>query len=159
MELDSSQLYSDKSWVAVDLVLTVAEKKALLIAAKEFCDQLSIENLECCTEKLSSGSLLQWGGNKALVISADFDPFEFQGVLTINQFGSACVVSTYKQWLGDAFFAVNHSAEVRRRTVVDKLQDIELIDYFFLVDHVIDQVSAFLLAAVKERAQVLDAER
>lgn len=150
MELDSSQLYSDKTWVATGLALTPADKKGLLLEAKEFCDALAIEDLECSIDKLSGGSILGWGGNKALVISADFDPYEFQSVLTINQFGSACVVSTYKHWLGDSFFAVNHSAEARRRAVVDKLQDIELIDYFFLIDEVIDQVSGFLLCAVKE---------
>lgn len=149
MELDASQLYADKTWVSTNLSLTAAEKKSLLQAAKEYGDSLKIEDLQCGVEKISSGTILQWHGNKALVVSADFDPFEFQGVLTVNQFGSACVATLYKQWLGDSFFAANHSAEARKRLVIDKLQDLELIDYFFLVDHVIDQISDFLIASLK----------
>lgn len=152
MELDASQLYADKSWISTELILTAADKKELLQAVKEYCDSFEIDDLECSLDKLSSGSILQWRGNKALVISADFDPFEFQGVLTVNQFGSACVATVYKQWLGDSFFAVNHSAEARKRVVIDKLQDLEVIDYFFLVDHVIDQASDFLIKALKELA-------
>lgn len=146
MELDASQLYADKTWVSTELSLSAADKKALLQATKEYCDGLAVEDLECALDKLSAGSLLQWGGNKALIISADFDAFEYQGVLTVNQYGAACVASIYKQWLGDSFFAVNQSAEARRRAVIDKLQDLELIDYFFLVDHVIDRVGAYLVA-------------
>jgi hypothetical protein len=152
MELDASQLYADNTWISTELTLSAADKKDLLVAAKEYCDSFDIDDIECSLDKLSSGSILQWRGNKALVVSADFDPFEFQGVLTINQFGSACVATAYKQWLGDSFFAVNHSAEARRRTVIDKLQDLEVIDYFFLVDHVIDQTSDFLIKALKELA-------
>lgn len=150
MELDSGQLYADKTWVSTELSLTAADKKALLLAAKDYCDSFAIDDLECSVDKLSVGSFLQWGGNKALVLRANFGELEFLGVLTVNPFGGACVASVYKQWLGDSFFAANHSADARRRAVIDKLQDLELIDYFFLIDHVIDKAADYLVAALQE---------
>lgn len=154
MELDASQLYADKTWVCTSLAMSDAEKKALLFSAKEYGESLAILGLKFHIEKLASGSMLRWGGNKGLLIAANFESFEFQGIFTINQFANACVVSVYKQWLGDSFFMVNHSAEARRRVVIDKLQSLELIDYFYLVDYVIDKVSDFLTAALNEMVEL-----
>lgn len=153
MELGASTLYADKTWVDTTLSLSGAQKKSLLVAAKGYCDALAVDGVQCDIDKISSASLLQWGGNKGLLIRADFAHFELQGILTLNQYGAACVVSTFKHCVGDEIFALNHSAEARKRAVIDRLQDLERIDYFFLIDHVIDQVSAFLLAAVKQLSQ------
>lgn len=149
MELDASQLYADKTWVELELQLTASERKAVLGAAKVYCDAFGVEDLVCRIDKLSGGSLVPWGGNKALFMHTDFGHLQYQTVLTLNQFGSACVASSYKQWLGDSFFAVNHSPEARKRVVLDKLQNIELIDYFFLVDRVFDQVAEFFVAQLQ----------
>lgn len=149
MELDASGLYGDKTRVELDLKLTAQERKTLLSAAKSFCDGLEIEDLSCRVERLSNGSFVPWGGNKVLLLQADFGQLQYQLVLTLNQFGSACVASSYKQWLGDSFFVVNQSPEARRRVVLDKLQNVELIDYFFLIDHVFDQVSEYLLTQLR----------
>lgn len=158
MHLEATQLYGDKTWVEPSLRVSNAQKKALLAAAKQHCDAFGIDGLSCNIEKICGASLRPWGGNKGLVIRAGFVPFELQGTITLNQYGAACVVSVFKQCLGDDIFALNHSAEARRRAVIDVLQDVERIDFFFLVDHLIDQVAAFLLAAVQQCQQDEDAD-
>ena len=155
MELDAGQLYADKTWVQIGIALNAQQKKDLLQAARGYAESLAIEDLECALERTSSGGLLNWGANKALVLSCDLDPYEYLAVYTLNCFNKTCVLGTYKLLYGDSFFAVNQSAEVRRRVVVDKLKDVETVDYFFMLDRAMDQVGEFLQASVKERLQQL----
>lgn len=150
MELDISQLYADKTWVQVGAGLSGQLRRDLLQAAKEYVESLAIPHLTGTLEKTSNGGFLGWGGNKALVVRAELKPYLYQGIFTLNSFQDTCVLGTYKLLLGDSFFAVNQSAEVRRRAVVDKLHHVESLDYFFMVDKVLDLVGEFLQASVKD---------
>jgi hypothetical protein len=150
MELDASQLYADKTWVRVGAGLNGQLRRELLQAAKEYAESLSIPQFTCALEKTSNTGFLNWGANKALVLRAELKPHIYQGVFTLNSFQDTCVLSLYKLILGDSFFAVNQSAEVRRRAVLDKLRHVETLDYFFMVDKVLDLVGEFLLDSVKE---------
>lgn len=150
MELDASQLYADKTTVEFGRELTSAQKKALLQAALSYANSLGIEGLEASLEKTSSGGLFSWSANKALVLTCPLGDFEFNGLLTLQPVKDTCVLGIYKLLHGEALFAVNQSAEVRRRVVIDKLRDIEVVDYFFLIDKATDWVAEFLHTSVKE---------
>ncbi|MBC6906646.1 hypothetical protein DWB84_14430 [Saccharophagus sp. K07] len=144
MELAASQLYADKAWVEVGMELTSAEKKQLLEAALEYAESFAIDDLKCSLENTSSGGLFRWGGNKALVLSCPLGKYKFSGIITLYNGKSACVISSYKLLLGDDIFSVNQSAEVRRRALVDRLRNPELIDCFFMLDKTTDLVAEFL---------------
>jgi hypothetical protein len=150
MELDISHLYADKTWVQIGTGLGGSLRRELLESAKEYAESLAIPELTCSLEKSGSGRFLGWGANKALVLQADFKPYAFRGIFTLNSFAETCVLGIYKLLTGDSFFVVNQSAEVRRRAVVDKLKHLDTLDYFFMVDKVVDQVGEFLQGAVKE---------
>jgi len=149
MELEVSQLYADKTWVQVGTGLNGQLRRELLQSGKQYLESLAIPQLTGTLEKTSS-SFLGLGSNKALVVRAELKPYVYQGVFTLNSFQHTSVLGTYKLLLGDTFFALNQSAEVRRRVVVEKLRDVEILDYFFLVDKVLDLVGEFLQASVKE---------
>jgi hypothetical protein len=150
MELEVTQLYADKTWVQVGVGLNGQLRRDLLQAGKEYVESLAIPQLIGTLEKTSNGGFLSWGANKALVVRAELKPYFYQGVFTLNSFQDTCVLGTYKLLQGDSFFAVNQSAEVRRRAVVDKLRHVETLDYFFMVDKVLDMVGEFLQGLVKE---------
>jgi hypothetical protein len=150
MELDASQLYADKTTVEFGRELTSAQKKALLQATLSYAKSLGIEGLEVSLEKTSSGGLFSWSSNKALVLSCPLGDFEFNGLLTLQPVKDTCVLGIYKLLLGEELFAVNQSAEVRRRVVINTLRDVEVVDYFFLIDKATDWVAEFLHTGVKE---------
>lgn len=150
MELEVSQLYADKTWVQVGTGLHGHLRRELLQAGKEYVESLAIPQVLGTLEKTSNGGFLSWGGNKALVVRAELKPYVYQGIFTLNSFEDTCVLGVYKLLHGDTFFALNQSAEVRRRVVVDKLRNVEALDYFFMVDKVLDLVGEFLQALVKD---------
>lgn len=150
MELDASQLYADKTTVEFGRELTSAQKKSLLQSALIYANSLGIEGLEASLEKTSSGGLFNWSAKKALVLTCPLGDFEFNGVITMQPVKDTCVLGVYKLLHGESFFAVSQSAEVRRRVVIDQLRDIEVVDYFFLIDKATDWVAEFLHTAVKE---------
>ncbi len=149
MELEASQLYADKTKVEFGRELSSAQKKAQLQAALAYARSLDIEGLEASLEKTSSGNLFRFA-NKALVLSCPLADYEFKGVITLQPVKDICVLGTYKLLYGEPLFAVNHSPEVRRRVVIDKLQEVELVDYFFLLDSATDWVAEFLQMSVKK---------
>ncbi len=148
MELDASQLYADRSWVQMGAELSVQQRKALLQASKSYAESLHIEGLTCQLEKTSGGGLFHWGANKALVFGSPLGPYEYFAVLTLNGFGKACVVSSYKLILGESFFSVGQSTEVRYRVLVEKLRDVETLDYFRVVEKTVDLVADHLRASL-----------
>lgn len=150
MELDACQLYADKTWVGVDAALTSNGQKTLMQRALAHAETLMDDDISASIEKLSRRQLFYWKTNKALFIGVDFDPYEFHGIITANSFGQDCIVSTYKLLLGDSFFAVNHSQETRRRAVIDALKDVEIIDYFFYIEKLVDRVSDYVVAQVQQ---------
>jgi len=151
MELDASQLYADKTAVEFGRALTSAQCKTLLQAALSYAQSLGIDELEAALEKTSPGGLFKWSAPKALVITCPLGDFEFHGILTLQPVQDTCVLGVYKLLQGEALFAVNQSAEVRRRVVIDTLRNIETVDYFFLVDKAVDWVAEFLHTSVKEK--------
>lgn len=150
MELDASQLYADKTTVEFGRELTTGQKKALLQTALSYARSLDIEGLEASLEKISSGGLLNWSANKALVLTCPLGDFEFNGVITLQSIKDTCVLGIYKLLYGEPMFAVNQSTEVRRRVVIDKLGDLEVVEYFFLLDKATDWVAEFLHISVKK---------
>lgn len=150
MELEVSQLYADKTWVQVGTGLHGHLRRELLQAGKEYVESLAIPQVLGTLEKTSNGGFLSWGASKALVVRAELKPYVYQGIFTLNSFDDTCVLGVYKLLLGDTFFALNQSTEVRRRAVVDKLRNVEALDYFFMVDKVLDLVGEFLQGLVKE---------
>lgn len=151
MELDAGQLYADKTTVEFGRELSSAQKKALLQSALSYAQSLGIEGLQATLEKTSSASLFNWSSNKALVLSCALGDCEFNGVITLQPVKDTCVLGLYKlMYAEEPFFTATQSAEVRRRVVIDKLRDIEIVDYFFLIDKATDWVAEFLHTAVKE---------
>lgn len=150
MELDASQLYADKTIVEFGRELSSAQKKALLQAAHAYALSLGIDGLDASLEKTSSGGLFNWSANKALVVRCPLGDLEFNGVITLLPVKDTCVLGVYKMLHGEALFAVTQSAEVRRRIVIDTLRDLEVVDYFFLIDKATDWVAEFLHTSVKE---------
>lgn len=148
MELEASQLYADKTWVQAGVRLDGQVRRDLLQGALDYAASLGLPKLGCTLEKTSSGGFLR-AANKALVLRAELDPYVYQGVFTLNSFQDTCVLSLYKLMLGDHFFGVDQTAEMRRRAVLDKLRHVETVDYFFVVDKILDRVGEFLLDAVK----------
>src|SRR5690606_32950178 len=110
---------------------------------------LDIEGLDASLEK-TSGGLLNWSTNKAVVLTCPLGDYEFNGVITLQPVKDTCVLGIYKLLYGEPLFAVNQSAEVRRRVVIDKLRDVEVVDHFFLMDKTTDWVAEFLHISVKK---------
>lgn len=152
MELAASQLYADKTWVDVGVELTSSDKKRLLQAALEYAESLEIDDLVCSLESTSTGGLFRWGANKALVLKCSLDDYEFTSVITLYNDKKAVVISAYKLLYGDEVFAVNQSAEVRRRVVVDRLRNLETLDRFFILDKTTDLVAEFLQRSSRQIA-------
>ena len=148
MELVASQLYGDKTHVEFNVSLTASMQKQLLLAARNYFLGLGIEGAECELERISGRGLLNILPNKALVIYADIGDHTLQGIVTVNRFEHHCVVSVYKQLLADEPFALNYNAEIRRRCVLNVLQDVTLSDYFFLLDRSFDVLWEFVCASV-----------
>lgn len=162
MDLEVTDLYADKTWVDLDAVLSAEQKKDLLADAQDYYESLGIEDIECGIEVISPVSRMRKAYdefakpkdsklNRALSISADFDPYTYKGIISISTFAASTVVSVYKTLSADGenIFVLNHSAEARRRTVVGRLQCIEAIDRFFLIDKSIDVLAEFVDAHVK----------
>lgn len=150
MELDASQLYADKVTVEFGREITSVERKNLLQKTLNYALSLGIEGLDASMEKTSGGSLFSWSANKTVVLSCALGDVPFKGIITLQPTKDMCVLGVYKLIQGEPIFAVNHSAEVRRRAVIDKLRNIETVDYFFLVDRATDWVAEFLHIGVKE---------
>lgn len=158
MELDANQLYTDKTTVEFGRELTATQRKTVLQRTLNYAISLGIDGLQASLEKTSASGLFNWSPNKALMLSAALGKFDFRGVITLQPTKDLCVLSVYKLIRGDPLFAVNQSAEVRRRAVIDKLRDIETVDYFFLVDKATDWVAEFLHTSVKEILRPPDSE-
>jgi len=161
VDLEIGNVYNDHTWAELDAVLTPDEKQQVLADAQAHFEAYGIEGIECEIEEITQIS--RWSRwvnkakvaelNRALVISADFEPYLFKGILTISTFGCTTVMGTYKVFSGeDDLFAVNYNAEVRRRCVIDCLNDVEQIDRFFLIDKCLDVMSEYL--TMKLRATV-----
>lgn len=162
MNIDVTHLYADKSWVDLDAVLTPDQKHELLERAQAYYESLGVDGIDCSIGIISPISALKSAYehfikpkksklNKALVVSFDFDPYAFSGIISISTFGGTTVMGTYKVFSrdGESVFGVNHNAEVRRRTVIEKLVNMESVDCFFLIDKSIDVLSEFVVAELK----------
>ncbi len=162
MDLEVTDLYADKTWVDLDAVLTPEQKQDLLVEAQEYYEGLGLEEMECEVDLIAPvpyipklfDALTRPNGskyNKALTISADFEPYTYRGVISISTFAASTVVSVYKTLSadGEKIFVLNHSAEARRRTVISRLKNIEAIDRFFLIDKSIDVLAEFVGTQVK----------
>jgi hypothetical protein len=150
MELEASQLYADKVTVEFGREITSVERKNLLQKTLNYALSLGIEGLDASMEKTSGGSLFKWSANKTVVLSCELGKVPFKGIITLQPTKDMCVLGVYKLLQGEPIFAVNQSAEVRRRAVIDKLRNVEIVDYFFLVDRAMDWVAEYLHIGVKE---------
>lgn len=150
MELEASQLYADKTWVELTDAPSAAEQRQLLESARQYGLALAVPEVSCTLETISAGGVLQLRRHKALVVSADLGAYCFEGMITLHRFGDASVLALYKQLLGAEFFAVHHSAEARRRSVIQHLGTPEAVALFFLVDRLSDQLADFVQAALSE---------
>jgi hypothetical protein len=150
MELEANQLYADKTMVEFGREMTSEQRKTLLQRTLIYANSLGIEGLEASLEKTAGSGLFNWRSNKALVICCPLGKLEYRSVLTLQPTKDLCVLGVYKLLLGEPIFAVNQSAEVRRRAVIDKLRQVEVVDAFFLMDKATDWVAEFLHTSVKE---------
>lgn len=150
VELDASQLYADKTWVELSGSLSSAEQRQILESARHYAQTLALPDVNCTLETIATGGVLQLRRHKALVVCADLDPYQFEGIITLHSFGNTSVLSLYKQLLGAEFFAVHHSAEARRRSVIQHLGAPEAVAFFFVVDRLIDQLADFTHATLLE---------
>lgn len=150
MELDASQLYGEKNWVKFNAAPSATQQRQLLESARQYGQGMALPDVTCTLETVSASGVLQLRRNKALVISADLDPYQFEGIITLHCFGDACVLGVYKQLLGAEFFALNHSADARRRSVIQHLGALHAVDFFFLVDKMIDQLGDLTHEALLE---------
>jgi hypothetical protein len=150
MELEASQLYADKVTVEFGREITPVERKNLLQKTLNYALSLGIEGLDATMEKTSSSGLFKLSGNKTVVLSCEVGKVPFKGVITLQPTKDMCVLGVYKLLQGEPIFAVNQSAEARRRAVIDKLRNVEAVDHFFLVDKAVDWVAEYLHIGVKE---------
>lgn len=148
MEIAACQLYVDKTHVELNVPIDAKQQKYLLTQSRHYFLSLRVEGSECDLERISGRGVLNILPNKALVVSAELGAYAFQGLVTINRFGSGCVITQYTQLLADEPFALNFSADARRRAVIDTLQSVELIDHFFLLHHAMDALGEFVRSSV-----------
>lgn len=140
MELAAGRLYADKTQVIAGRSLNAKAQKSLLEKACGHFAEFGLAGVECALARTSGPQLFKWAGNKALIIEAEIAEEVYQCIITLNTFGGNCVVGCYRQFLDDELFTVTHSAEARRRAVIDRLRNVESIDFFLVVDHAVDEV-------------------
>lgn len=154
MELAAGRLYADKTQVIAGCSLNPRAQKALLEQACRRFAEFGLAGVECALARTSGPQLFNWAGNKALVIEADIAEEVYQCIVTLNSFGGNCVIGCYRQFLDDELFSVTHSAEARRRAVIDRLQHVETIDFFLMVDYAVDEVLHHLVECVQADREV-----
>jgi len=130
VEIVASQLYGDKTHVALQTPLNAQWQKHLLQTARQYFESLDVEGAECELARVSG-----------------------RGVF---RYGPGSVLSLYKLLLADEPFAVNHNVEVRRRSMINILQRVDLVDHFFLLDRAMDAVHEFVVSALKEAIEAVE---
>ncbi len=156
MEIVASQLYGDKTHVALQTPLNAQWQKHLLQTARQYFESLDVEGAECELARVSGRGVLNILPNRALVVSAELGDYGFQGVVSVSRYGPGSVLSLYKLLLADEPFAVNHNVEVRRRSMINILQRVDLVDHFFLLDRAMDAVHEFVVSALKEAIEAVE---
>ena len=156
MEVVASQLYGDKTHVALQTPLSAQWQKHLVQTAQQYFESLDVEGAECELTRISGRGVLNLLSNKALVVEAELGDYAFRGVLSVSRFGPGSVLGLYKLFIADEPFALNHNAEVRRRAVINTLQDVQLVDQFFLLDKAMDAAHEFIVSTLKAALEAVD---
>ena len=56
----------------------------------------NLPDVEIKIEDVSSGGFFKSKSMAALTLTASFKPYKFTGIVTVNTFGSVCVIGAYK---------------------------------------------------------------
>lgn len=110
----------------------------------------NLPDVDIKIEDVSSGGFFKSKSVAALTLTASFKPYKFTGVITVNTFGSMCVIGSYKSLDGQALFDTSKNTEEKKLLLLRKLSNLISIDYFNALESSINFAADSIGAAIDE---------
>lgn len=151
MKLNFESIYDAKTTVRAypSADLKGMQSKFLELGQKAL-KSYNLSDVEITIEDISTGGFFKSKKAAALTLTAHFKPYTFTGVVTVNTFGSLCVIGSYKSLDGQGLFESSKNAKELKLVLLKKLSNLVSIDYFNAIESSVDFAADAIGAAIDE---------
>lgn len=131
IQINYESIYEEKTTVHAypGADLSGMQRKFLDIGS-DTLESYGLAGVRIGVETVSSGGFFKSKVSEALVLKAQFRPYEFTGVVTVNTFGSVCVIGAYNCLEGQKIFESTSGPKEKKFVLLRKLSNLVSIDYF-----------------------------